>query len=413
MKILFIGGVFSKEMEGEILVKSRGTVQYAANKLQWNFIDGLMNIDEVDLQVLSAPFIGAYPKDYRDLYIKEYSFKYKELVPCQCVAFCNIWGYRNISRKKSIKKQICNFLSIKSSKKAIIVYSVHTPFLQAAVYAKQRDPSIHICLIVPDLPQFMNLYENKTMIYNIFKKIDIKIFENNSKYVDSFVLLTEHMKDILKVGKRPYIVIEGVVNISEAFSDITEDIKEDTFKTVVYTGTLNKKFGVINLVKAFHAIEDKNIVLKVCGRGDAEDFIKEYAKIDKRIQFLGQLSNEEAIKLQKSATVLVNPRQNNEEFTKYSFPSKNMEYLLSGKPVIAYKLDGIPDEYDDYFFYVKDNSIESLSKTIKEVLNMTAEKRFEFGKRAREFVLKNKNNIESSLRIYNMIKSNLKVGEVK
>lgn len=413
MKILFIGGVFSKEMEGEILEKSRGTVQYAANKLQWNFIDGLMNIDEVDLQVLSAPFIGAYPNDYRDLYIKEYSFKYKGLVPCQCVAFCNIWGYRNISRKKSLKKQIYNFFSIKSSEKAIIVYSAHTPFLQAAVYAKQRDPSIHICLIVPDLPQFMNLYENKTMIYSIFKKIDIKIFENNSKYVDSFVLLTEHMKDVLKVGKRPYIVIEGVVNISEAFSDVTEDIKEDTFKTVVYTGTLNKKFGIINLVKAFHAIEDKNIVLKVCGRGDAEDFIKEYSIIDKRIQFLGQLSNEEAIKLQKSATVLVNPRQNNEEFTKYSFPSKNMEYLLSGKPVIAYKLDGIPDEYDDYFFYVKDDSIESLSKTIKEVLNMTAEKRFEFGKKAREFVLNNKNNIEASLKIYKMIKSNLKVGEVK
>jgi len=413
LKILFIGGVFSKEMEGEILEKSRGTVQYAANKLQWNFIDGLMNIDEVDLQVLSAPFIGAYPNDYRDLYIKEYSFKYKGLVPCQCVAFCNIWGYRNISRKKSLKKQIYNFFSIKSSEKAIIVYSAHTPFLQAAVYAKQRDPSIHICLIVPDLPQFMNLYENKTMIYSIFKKIDIKIFENNSKYVDSFVLLTEHMKDVLKVGKRPYIVIEGVVNISEAFSDVTEDIKEDTFKTVVYTGTLNKKFGIINLVKAFHAIEDKNIVLKVCGRGDAEDFIKEYSIIDKRIQFLGQLSNEEAIKLQKSATVLVNPRQNNEEFTKYSFPSKNMEYLLSGKPVIAYKLDGIPDEYDDYFFYVKDDSIESLSKTIKEVLNMTAEKRFEFGKKAREFVLNNKNNIEASLKIYKMIKSNLKVGEVK
>ena len=38
----------------------------------------------------------------------------------------------------------------------------------------------------------------------------------------------------------------------------------------------------------------------------------------------------------------VNPRQNNEEFTKYSFPSKTMEYLASGVPVVAYKLDGIP-----------------------------------------------------------------------
>lgn len=101
--------------------------------------------------------------------------------------------------------------------------------------------------------------------------------------------------------------------------------------------------------------------------------------------------------------MLVNPRQNNEEFTKYSFPSKNMEYLLTGRPVIAYKLDGIPDEYDNYFYYVEDDSIDSFTRKIEEVLLMDEETRSEFGDRARSYVLNEKNNIYASKKIIDMI----------
>ena len=393
-------------MEDEILAKSKGIVHYAANKLQWNLIDGFMNIDEISLEVISAPFVGTYPKEYNDLFIKRYNYIYNNTVRCKSVSFCNLWGYRNISRKKSLKKEMQEFILQEASNKVIVVYSPHTPFLQAAVYAKQKEPSIHICLIVPDLPQFMNLNRKKSFIYSKLKEIDIKIFEKNSNYIDSFVLLTEPMKDVLKVKKRPYVVVEGMVNILDTVFD-EKCIREESVKTVVYTGTLNEKFGVVNLVKAFHEIDNPNVVLKICGRGDSETLIKEYAKKDNRIHFLGQISNEEAVNLQKNATVLVNPRQNNEEFTKYSFPSKNMEYLLSGNPVIAYKLDGIPDEYDDYFFYVENNSLESLSSKINEVLNLSIQERYEFGKKAKEFVIKKKNNIEASLKIFNMIKNNL------
>lgn len=405
MKVLFLGGIFSKEMEEDILEKSKGMVHYAANKLQWNLIDGFLQTEDINLEVISAPFVGTYPKEYNDLFFKKHSFLYKDLVQCKYVSFCNLWGYRNISRKNSLIRQIQKFVLDRTPNKVIIVYSPHTPFLQAAVYAKQKDPSIHICLIVPDLPQFMNLSKKESVIYSRLKAIDIKVFDSNSKYIDSFVLLTEHMRDVLKVGKRPYIVIEGVVNTSKSFVARTQKDKE-TCKTVVYTGTLNKKFGVVNLIKAFHAIDNPDVILKICGRGDSEDLIKEFAKKDDRIHFLGQLSNEESVELQKNATILVNPRQNNEEYTKYSFPSKNMEYLLSGVPVIAYKLDGIPDEYDDYFFYVKDNSLKSLSSKISEVLSLPSQDRYDFGKRAKEFVINKKNNNEASAKIINMIKSN-------
>lgn len=64
---------------------------------------------------------------------------------------------------------------------------------------------------------------------------------------------------------------------------------------------------------------------------------------------------------------IVNPRENGEDFTKYSFPSKNMEALSSGIPLIAYKLDGIPNEYDQYINYPQSESIEDLAQMIHDV----------------------------------------------
>ena len=70
MKVLFLGGVFNETMENEILNKSKGTVHYAANKLQWNLIDGLLEIDNLNLEILSAPYIGTFPKEYEDIQYK-------------------------------------------------------------------------------------------------------------------------------------------------------------------------------------------------------------------------------------------------------------------------------------------------------------------------------------------------------
>ncbi|WP_053983014.1 glycosyltransferase [Niameybacter massiliensis] len=405
MKVLFLGGVFNENIEKEILKKSKGIIHYAANKLQWNLIDGLLQINDLELEILSAPFIGAFPKDFSEIKFRGEKGIYKDKVNSNYVTFNNIWGYKNISRKISLIKSLKKFALEKENNKTIIVYSPHTPFLQAAVYAKKIDPSIHICLVVPDLPQFMNLNEKRSLTYDFLKKIDINIFEKHVKNIDSFVLLTEAMKDMLNIGKRPFIVVEGVVNfeIDKNNNAIKEVNQKDDFMAVVYTGSLNKKFGVINLVQAFNKINLDNVYLKLCGRGDAEDIIKEYASKNERIKFLGQLSNEDAVKLQNLATVLVNPRQNNEEFTKYSFPSKNMEYLLTGKPVIAYKLDGIPDEYDDYFYYVDTDSIESLTNTLEKVLNLSDIERKNFGDKARKFVIKEKNSYKASEKIIKMI----------
>ena len=71
--------------------------------------------------------------------------------------------------------------------------------------------------------------------------------------------------------------------------------------------------------------------------------------------------------------------------------TKTMEYLSSGVPVVAYKLDGIPDEYDSYLNYVPNNSAEALADTIERICATDDKERKAMGERARKFVAEEKN----------------------
>ena len=104
----------------------------------------------------------------------------------------------------------------------------------------------------------------------------------------------------------------------------------------------------------------------------------------------------------------MNPRQNDtySNYTKYSFPSKIMEYMTSGVPVLTYKLEGIPDEYDEYLYYVRGDTEDDLKNAIEDICNKNKQELLEFGNRAREWVLKEKNCVVQCAKIINMLKGN-------
>lgn len=366
-KVLFIGGVFAKENIPEVVKKAKGTIEYSANIFQERLISGFEKLG-VQLEIISAPFIGAYPMKSKTVIFKGFENlqnKYKY------VSFVNVWGYRNFSRAHSLKKNVKAFAEDrKCEKKIIIVYSAHEPFLEAASYAKKIDPNIKICFVVPDLPQYMNLDKNRSIVYDVLKKVDIARMEKHINNVDSFVVLTEYMKEILKVGERPTIVAEGIIdNIQKVEKSSCENRCKE--KYVVYTGKLNEKFGVKKLVNNFTEINNPNYRLILCGDGDCVPFIRTIAKKDKRVVWTGQLTPEQAKEWQNRADVLINPRMNDEEYTKYSFPSKNIEYLLTGNPVVAYMLDGMKACYKDFIYVIDDG--ERIEKTIQEAITDSEE----------------------------------------
>ena len=352
IKIMFICGAFSKVNEKEVIEQSKKSVEFSANQIQLKFIEAFRHAAHTE--VISAPFIGHYPNQSRTLHFHGFT---KAQSLCKYVHFNNIWGISNISRTCALKKAVRDFALRESGKKLIVVYSAHYPFLAAAVYAKKLNQEIQVCCIIPDLPQYMNLEQKRGVLYDFFKKLDVKSIEKEMDSVDTSVVLTDAMAHILHLNDRPYIVSEGIV---ESLPQENSCDKQKETVNIVYAGKVYFKFGIKLLLDAFSKFKNTNYRLVICGTGDAAEYVKKCAKEDHRITFTGQLSPDEVQRYINSATVLVNPRPNNEEYTKYSFPSKDIEYLLSGKPTVAFILDGMPDCYRD-FIYAADRDKDPVS----------------------------------------------------
>lgn len=244
--------------------------------------------------------------------------------------------------------------------------------------------------IVTDLPR--DIGNDRS----ISKKINEKF---QCKY-DGYIILTEAMNRIVNPNKKPYVVIEGIANIhmQNVANDLSNKYPE---KVCIYAGGLYKKYGVDMLIRSFAKLKDENIRLYLYGDGELTNKIQQIS--DKRIKYLGVVPNNEVIKEEIKATLLINPRFTDEEYTRYSFPSKNMEYMSTGTPVLTTRLAGMPKEYYDYVYLFDEENENGYCNKLKEILSLPKEELYEKGKKSKEFVLKNKNNIVQAKKIEKMI----------
>lgn len=396
---IFLSLMVPQEMANEVKRNSSNNMADAANALEHNLMEGFTANLPTPPKVINALPIGSYPQYYKKAFIKKSTFQLCGRSDHENIGFCNIKFIRNYFIERTVYRSLRKHCESKNGEVVLCIYSASAEFLSAAEKLKKKYPNVMVCDIIADLPGMTNLSRKKSALLQWFIDYKAKKSLKRLEAVDCFVLLTKQMADYLHISK-PYCVVEGIASKSQQI-----ERKGNSKKTILYTGTLHQKFGVMNLVNAFSQIESPDYRLMICGIGDSEKAIREAAEKDSRISFLGQLPRSEVLEWQKQATVLVNPRQNNEEFTKYSFPSKTMEYLSSGIPVVAYKLDGIPDEYDAYIQYVEDDSIESLKKKLIEVCELSDEKRQSLGSAGRAFVLTEKNSTIQVKKIAMLIKS--------
>lgn len=399
-KIVFIGGIWNEDYEKEIVKKSKGNIQNAANILQSNIITGIDKENGEAITIINEIFIGAYPKLYSEVLIKSGEFNHTKNIKHKDynVGFLNLPYLKHIFRYYNSKKYIRQVCEEYLGKEIYFIgYSMSESIVKGLLYAKKINSKVKTCLIIPDLPEYMNLGKNNNKVFNFIKNINTKKLYRNIKEIDSFVVLTNQMYSKLKVNK-PFTVIEGIAS-DTFFVEELENVKKDGIKKIVYTGSLDEKYGICDLVDAFCGIKNDCIQLVICGAGDSTSYIIKKAKEDFRIKFLGIVENKIAKKLQREAYILVNPRSEKEEYTKYSFPSKTIEYMLSGRPVIMNKLPGVPPEYDEFIYYVSN----SLKETMEKILGFSNEIVDEKGKKAREFVLNKKNKYIQAKKILSLL----------
>lgn len=312
----------------------------------------------------------------------------------------------NVRFFKSISVFVCSFVKIflwdlNGKRNSKVVYcDVLNLSLALSAQLACKLTGTKIVGVVTDIPGMIvrNTLHNKTLETIMHDSLRLKIL---SKY-DGYVFLTEQMNELINHHHKPYIVIEGMVDIKMKESENKIENKDST-KIIVYAGGIFEEYGVRKLIEAFIKISGVDLRLYIYGSGEMEKDMPLYMSKDTRIVYQGNVANSIVIQKQLEATLLINPRPSNSEFTKYSFPSKNMEYMVSGTPLVTTPLPGMPEEYKQFVYLFDDETIDGICTTIKILLSKSKDELHNFGYDAKQFVLNYKNNHIQAQRILQLL----------
>ena len=274
---------------------------------------------------------------------------------------------------------ICDGLSYLASKAAVIACKL------------KRLKSV---VIITDLPEFFAGTDEKT----------VKRYKALFDKFTAYVVLTEKMIEKLGYINKPYVVLEGQVDSLE--NKVQKIPKKESKKVIMYAGTVQSQYGLKMLVEGFILANLSGYELHVYGNGDYAEEIDRISKVHSNVKHFLSQPNDVIVEKEKEAYILVNPRPTDEEYTKYSFPSKNMEYMVSGTAVLTTSLPGMPEEYRQYVYLIENETANGVCKAFKKILELSEEDIISKGRLAREFVLSKKNNKMQTNRIIELITAN-------
>ncbi|MCL6604720.1 MAG: glycosyltransferase [Paenibacillus sp.] len=405
MEILYVSRLCSTKTFDILFNQSSIKPEQQAQKFHRLLAEGFGKVQQTNITALSGLPISR--SNIRQAYIKlpsdidkDVTYKYIPLLNIPLLGhvvtflltfvYSLIWCHKNKSNDKII---ICDVLNL-----TISVASKIAAFLS----------NVKTVGIVTDIPYFMQGYTRKRKIGMslLIQNLYTNFCDFFLKRYDAYILLTLHMNNLVNPNNKPYIIIEGIVD-SEMKNSINNLENKNNKKIVIYAGALQEKYGVKMLIESFKNLPIKESELWLFGSGELEKEMKNYELIDKRIKYFGVLPNNEIIIKEIQATLLVNPRPSEEEFTKYSFPSKNMEYMVSGTPILTTKLPGMPDEYKEFVYCFDGENLGDFTEKLCEILNKDISDLHEFGLKAKHFVLTNKNNIRQAEQLFLFFKSEI------
>lgn len=392
-EILYISSVCSEEVLQYIFETAKVKPQLAAQKFHRLLAEGFaQHLDKCKVETLSTiPVIPAnhskrvwrLPKSVSNGLTYSY------------IPMLNVRGLKNLGVFLYTFLRVF-FWSLVNTKNKIVICDLLNVAISMASLMACKITGGKIIAIVTDLPGLMVDATSKG------NEVAAPKIPDRLTWFDGYIMLTEQMNKIINPENKPYMIMEGLVDINMGTTSNKLENKYDK-KVVLYAGGLFEKYGVKKLIDAFKLLEDSSYELHLYGLGAMVDQMSDYIGSDSRIKYLGVVPNQKVVAEQLKVSLLVNPRPTEEEFTKYSFPSKNVEYMVSATPIITTELPGMPMEYHDFVYLFEDESVEGMHKALRAVLANEPRELHRFGEAAKAFVMTKKNNKIQSGRVLEFI----------
>lgn len=370
----------------------------SGNKFQIQFLDALREASGVSPAIFSVLPVGAFPKS-RTLFVRSGPITFNNGLQGWLIPFVNVLILKQLTMGLAILFYLLKWLwQHRHMRRFVLVCNLYPPMSLPVILATRLLGGRAVA-VVSDFPH--NLSFNFQGWKGMLQRINVWLESRCLAHFAGIIPFTQYVVDDFAPG-RPMMVMEGGVNPADVAK--ANPVRFPPSERICFfSGTLYEFNGIDLLLKAFRLIPDPNFRLWIFGRGPLESEVRAASLQDNRIVYGGFLPNEEVMRYQRQATVLLNARPTNQLITRYTFPSKLHEYMLSGRPVITTALSGIPKEDFDFVYVLSDETPEGLASLLTDVCARPAFELGEFGSRAQEFILQTKNWSIQGRRVYEFI----------
>ncbi len=383
-RVIYASSVMREEDFFELFKDSSKIPGQQAQKFNRLMVKGFAK-NGLDIKVISAPPIT--PSNCPSK-VKALGRKKNGNVCYRYLPIVNIRGIKNIF--VMITSFFSTFFSLVGKNAAVVCDVLNISVAMGAVTAG-RLLRKRCAGIVTDIPELMVTGHTDKMI-----KLSHRIIGKCTDYV----FLTEAMNERLNPEGKPYVIVEGVCDEDQVNEYISADGAD---KSCLYAGLLDAEYGVKSMVDAFIMADIPNCTLHLCGGGPYVAELNEIVKKHENVVYHGMMMISDVLDLERKVSLLINPRPSSGEFTKFSFPSKNMEYMTSGTPVIANRLLGIPNEYYDYIYVFGGETVEEMAESFRTVFFESPEALSQKGADAYRFVTEFKNSKAQAGKVIKLI----------
>lgn len=351
--------------------------------VQAGIVKGLskLNIEHIVYSLRPVPSFPSYKK----IFYRRENILYAKQSKLILVPFINLLFLKTITAAFYEFFALINWaLKNIGKNRVILVYNTYTPPLPI-VFLVGKITNSKVVAILYDLgmpPKQLNLNKTKTFIYRnveFFAKLIIP------KIAGRIVINENIAKDY--APNKHYLLVDG--GISDEIQNRLFELKTKPKRVItqfLLAGSISPINGTRLIGDALSLNTNPNIRIIFAGNGRDEEYVKQLALKDKRVEYRGMLTLDELFELYKDVDVLLNLRVT-DEADQYLFPSKILEYLTIGKNVVTTNVGHLKNEYGDFCSIIDKPNSQTLSNVFNDIHNKTNEVLIENGNKSRKFMI--------------------------
>jgi glycosyltransferase involved in cell wall biosynthesis len=225
---------------------------------------------------------------------------------------------------------------------------------------------------------------------SLLRRMDYGLQTRTLPLLDGLIVLTRRMASDFAPGT-PWLLMEGGVPEDAVAAPLPDAKDADAPVVFMYSGSLTDLKGIPLLLAGFERARGEHLRLWIAGGGPLQAEVEAAAARDGRIRFLGSLPHAEVLRAYAGVDVLVNPHSTRHVTARYLFPSKLLEYLAMGRPVITTcSTPEVREEYGDVAYVMAEEDPAELAALFERVGAMTPAERRERGALCRARVAEGK-----------------------